>query len=222
MSLKDKIYIYIMYIYNLFFWNTLYKRNVYKRFLDRGDETNLINYQLNENSIVFDIWWYLWVFSDKIISKYNCYVYIYEPVKRYYEILKDKYKCNHKVKVFNFWLWDKFNTLPIKVDWERSSIFINKGIQETIIIRPFHEIIKEENIDKIDLISINIEWGEYDLIKNIIQNGIIFFIQNIQIQFHDFVEWAEKKREDLIVQIKTTHKILFSYPFVREAFTRKI
>ena len=221
MSLKDKIYVFILYIYNSIFWKTLYKRNLYKWFLNEWDNTKLINYPLNKDSVVIDVWGYIWIFSDKIVKKYDCYVYIFEPIKKYYDILIEKYKWNNKIKVFHFWLWDKFEEIEIRIDWERSSVFIDQWSLETITIRPFDEIVKEENISSIELISINIEGWEYDLINNIVEHKIISMIQNIQIQFLDFIDWAVEKRQKSIQMIWVTHDINFSYPFVRESFTKK-
>lgn len=221
MTIKDKIYVTIMYIYNALFAKTLYKKNIYKWFTDNWDDTFLINYPLNENSIVIDVWWYIGIFSDRIVSKYNCHIYIFEPVKRYYDILKDKYKDNNKINIFHFGLWNKNEELFINIDWERSSVFTEKGNEEKIIIKSFHEVFTDEKINKIDLISMNIEWWEYDLIDNIIDNAIIDKIDFLQIQFHDFVDNADNKRIDSIKRITNTHIINYSYPFVWESFTKK-
>ena len=98
MSLKDKIYVFILYMYNSIFWKTLYKRNLYKWFLNEWDNTKLINYPLNKDSVVIDVWGYIWILSDKIVKKYDCYVYIFEPIKKYYDILIEKYKWNNSLK----------------------------------------------------------------------------------------------------------------------------
>lgn len=221
MNIKDKIYITIMYIYNSLFAKTLYKKNIYKWFINNWDNSILIDYPLDENSIVVDVWWYIGVFSDKIVSKYNCKIYIFEPVKKYYEILKDKYEDNKKIHIFHFGLWNKNDELSITIDWERSSVFTEKKDEEKIIIKPFHEVFKEQKINKVDLISMNIEWWEYDLIDNIIDNDIIKKIDFLQIQFHDFVDNADSKRTKSIKKITKTHIINYSYPFVWESFTRK-
>lgn len=217
---KDKVYIFAMYIYNSLFAKSLFKKNIYKWIINEWDSSLLINYPLDSNSIVVDVGWYIGVFSDKILSKYDCNLYIFEPVKQYYELLQEKYKSKPKVHIFPFWLWDKYANLSINLNWERSSVYTDKQISEDIIIRPFHEVVAEENIDKIDLISMNIEWGEYELIDNIVDHNIINNIGFLQIQFHDFIENAVEKRENAIQKIEKTHKVHYSYPFVRESFSK--
>ena len=52
----------------------------------------LINHNLNKDSIVFEVWWYTWVWADKMIDKYDPNMYIFEPVKEYYNILEKTQK----------------------------------------------------------------------------------------------------------------------------------
>ena len=221
MTIKDKLYVRLMYVYNLFFAKSLYRKNLYKWFLKNWDNTFLVNYPLNNDSVVIDVGWYVGSFSDKILSKYNCNIYIFEPVKKYYDLLKEKYKNNKKVFILPFGLGNKNDKLSINIDGERSSIYTSKENEEQIVIKPFHEVFSEQEIEKIDLMSINIEWWEYDLINNIIGNKIIDKIAFLQIQFHDFVDYAEDKRKKAIEEIKKTHKVHYSYPFVWESFTKK-
>ena len=47
---------------------------------------------------------------------------------------------------------------------------------------------------KIDLLKINIEGGEYEVLENLIENDLIKNIDNIQIQFHDFVFSRRKEK----------------------------
>lgn len=222
MGIVKQIYIRFKYVYNVLFWKSLYEKNLYKRFMHDWDNKILVDYPLDENSVVFDVGWYIWVFSDKIISKYNPKIYIFEPIKKYFTILIQKYKNNPNVKVFHFWLGNKNKEVLINVDWERSSVleWDNKNT-ERIIINNFSEIFNQENMKNIDLMSINIEWWEYELLNNIIENGLIYKIEFLQIQFHDFIPNAFSLRKELLDKIIKTHEVLYSFPFVREGFKKK-
>jgi hypothetical protein len=59
-----------------------------KWFEDNGDNTHRINYNLNQDSIVFDLGGYIGEWSDKIQRKYDSKVYIFEPVFKYFSELK--------------------------------------------------------------------------------------------------------------------------------------
>jgi len=64
----------------------------------------------------------------------------------------------------------------------------------------FATFVAQEDIanKKVDLISINIEGGEYDLLERIVQTHPDM-MQSIQVQFHDFIPDAVKKREQILL-----------------------
>jgi FkbM family methyltransferase len=69
---------------------------------DNGNYTHALNYPLNENSIVVDLGAFHGVWASQIIEKYNPNVFLFEPVKEFYDYLVDKFQNNPKVKIFNY------------------------------------------------------------------------------------------------------------------------
>jgi len=65
-------------------------------FADKGDETLRLDYDLDENSTVFDIGGYKGEFARDIFCKYNCNIYIFEPLKDFFEISKKRFINNKK------------------------------------------------------------------------------------------------------------------------------
>lgn len=87
----------------------------------------------------------------------------------------------------------------------------------------FDTFVSQEDIGdkKFDLISINIEGGEYDLLERILQTSP-HMMQSIQVQFHDFVPNAGEKRDRILLLLeKNGYKKGYSFPFVWEFFTQK-
>jgi hypothetical protein len=76
--------------------------------------------------------------------------------------------------------------------------------------------MEENNLQSIDLLNINIEGAEYDLLNYLTKTPIIYNIKNIQIQFHDFIENAEVKRNIIHAKLNNTHKMTYNYDFVWE------
>lgn len=213
----------MQFIYFKIFTKDIFKIYVNKWFLLNWDETYLINHNLNSNSVIFEVWWYTWVFSDKIIEKYNPYMYIFEPVEDFYNILVNKYKNNSKIKIFHFWLSNKNEILKISKSDDWSSIHKKSELLEEIKLVDIKDFIIDEKLkDKvIALISINIEWGEYVLIERILNNFPNIF-KSFQIQFHDFVKDADKKRvNNLLLLEKNNYTKWYSFPFVWEYFYKK-
>lgn len=211
---------FLQYIYGIFSWKSLFYKNVHKWFACNGNQKFLLNYPLDKNSLVFEVGWYKWIFTDDIINKFDCYLYIFEPIGEYYNILIGKYKDNEKVKVYHFGLGKTNGTLELGLLDDGTSAF-KKWKLETVEIRKFSDFIQENNISNIDLISINIEWGEYDLIEDIVSSGNIHLMENIQIQFHDFVKNAITLRDQSIVALTKSHNKVYTFPFVWEGFKRK-
>ena len=72
---------------------------------DNGDETLRLDYKLTKNSVVFDIGGYRGDFAESIYEKYNCTVYVFEPVQEYFEFIKkrfDEKTINILVRDMNF------------------------------------------------------------------------------------------------------------------------
>jgi hypothetical protein len=218
-SIFRLICLFKLIFYKLIFSENLFKINVSKWFVLNWDQKYLINHKLNNDSIIFEVWWYTWVFSDKMIELYDPIIYIFEPVQKYFDILIDKYKNNKKIKVFHFWLSDKDSIAEISLldDW--SSIFKNNWEKNQIILKDIIWFLEEEKLNdkKIDLISINIEWGEYQLLEKLLNFNSNFNF--IQVQFHDFVEDAKIKRDKILnLLINKWYINAYSFPFVWEWF----
>lgn len=88
---------------------------------------------------------------------------------------------------------------------------------QDIKIESITEFISLNNINKIDLMKINIEGGEYDLLDSLVKSQkIINSVNTLLIQFHDFIPDAEKKRNVIQEKLSTTHQKVFDYPFIWE------
>ena len=190
---------------------------------EKGDKKLRLNYKLNKNSVVFDIGGYVGNFSNLIYEKYKCTVYIFEPSPEFYKVCVERFKNNKKIFCFNYGLSDSENEFHLSDEKEASSITknINNTKGETVKIRKFSKVFEELKINQIDLLKINIEGSEYDLLPHIIDERLIKKINNIQIQFHNFVSDAKSKRNLIIKSLKKTHKEDWCYYFVWENWSLK-
>src|SRR6476620_9093588 len=66
-------------------------QRVEKWFGDDGDNTLRLNYELDEKSIVFDVGGYKGEFAGSMINKYNCTVFVFEPIPEFYNIIVNKF-----------------------------------------------------------------------------------------------------------------------------------
>ena len=192
-------------------------------FIAKGDKTLRLDYDLNKDSVVFDLGGYKGDFAENIYKKYAPNIYIFEPVKSFYSIIKKKFETIEKVKPYHYGLADVDKQLHISLTDDGSSVFIKESKKtETIQLKSLVEFVKNNNINIVDLIKINIEGGEYDVLESLLEENMITRFKNIQVQFHDFIiENATERMENIQKQLAKTHKITYQFNFVWENWQLK-
>lgn len=182
-----------------------------------GEKKLRFEYQLDSNSIIFDLGGFEGQWSSDIYGMYNSNIYIFEPYLPFFNKIKERFKKNTKIQVFSFGLssQNKINTLFI--DGDKSSLFKNgKANAYEIELNDVNQFVKERNITRIDLMKINIEGGEYDLLEAIIKEDLVKNITNIQIQFHDFVDNSDSRMKFIREQLANTHTATYKFDYVWE------
>jgi FkbM family methyltransferase len=182
-----------------------------------GDKNLRINYELNENSIVFDLGGYKGEFASDIFCKYDCKIYIFEPIKEFYDIIAERFSNNKKIRVFHFGLSSKDEIANISLTDNSSSVFIESENAQNIELQSITNFLNENFITHVDLIKINIEGGEYQVLESLIENNAISIFKNIQVQFHDFIIPNAKARMNGIQnKLAKTHSLTYQFEFVWE------
>ena len=182
---------------------------------DNGEKLRY-QYDLNQSSIVFDLGGYIGQWTQDVYSKYNCNIFVFEPVEKFSKNISERFKDNSKIKVFNLGLSNEDKEIDISVKEDASSSYIKDENTSKIKLKKASAFMKENNIKKIDLMKINIEGGEYDLLDELISSGFINQIDNIQVQFHHFVNDAKNRMEKIQKELEKTHHLTFQYKFVWE------
>lgn len=190
-------------------------------FRDNGNNTYAINYDLNENSVVVDLGGYLGVWASQIINKYNCYLYLFEPIPQFYNQLVDKFKDNNKVKVFNFGISTKKYEDILYLNGDGTSKYLKNNNGVSVLFVTIQDLFNLIGTNEIDLIQINIEGEEFDLLDHILDNNFINSIKNIQVQFHTYVDDAWDRRLTIQDKLSQNYNKLYDYPFVFEGWKKK-
>jgi FkbM family methyltransferase len=198
--------------------NDLLQYNRCKKWFEiNGDQTLRLDYDLNPNSLIFDVGGYKGEFTSDIFCKYNSNVYVFEPVNLFYQIIQNKFSNNNKIKIFGFGLSGKDEQLQISISENSSSVYLKTEKTEMIQLKSIVDFIKKNYISQVDLIKINIEGGEYELLEALIENDLVSSFVNIQVQFHDFIiENAKERMNKIQTNLSKTHKLTYQYEFVWE------
>lgn len=128
---------------------------------------------LNENSIVMDIGAYTGNWADQVLKKYNCRLYLLEPVPSFFETLQQKYQNNERVKMKNLGVHPYTKTFYIdEIDGDATILQEGKNSTSTMLIHlmPLTDIMDSWNLQHIDLLQINIEGAEYDVLDDLIES----------------------------------------------------
>jgi len=181
-----------------------------------------LQYPLGPDSVVFDLGGYNGDFASEINRRYGATVFLFEPVPEFYDRCVARFAGNAKIRSFDFGLSDRSGELPIAVVGDGSS-FLRQSTSRKVVgrIEAFPDVVLSLGLERIDLLKINIEGGEYDLLPAIINAGLVERIDHIQVQFHDFVDNATEKRDLIRRALSLTHRESWCFPFVWESWARK-
>ena len=184
-------------------------------FAINGDKTLRLDYRLDQESNVFDLGGYDGQWTSDIFAKYCCTIHCFEPVEAYAKNIETRFAKNEKIIVHRFGISNAGKKVKISHNGTGSSIFRGKGKEEIQLVKAFDFMI-QNNINRIDLMKINIEGAEYDLLDHLIETGFVKNIVNLQIQFHDFVPNAKERMRSIQKSLVKTHKLTYQYEFVWE------
>jgi len=183
---------------------------------DNGNDSLRINYDLNKNSIVFDLGGYFGEWSEKIYNKYKCKIHIFEPIPSLFSRLNQKFSGNNDIEIYNFGMSDQECTMDISLLNDRSSFNIQSNDSVKAKVVSIKNFLIENDIKSIDLIKINIEGDEYKVLNCLLDNDLIKKFKNIQVQFHSFIPDSVNLRNQIREKLKQTHVLTYDYEFVWE------
>ncbi|MDF1703108.1 MAG: FkbM family methyltransferase, partial [Planctomycetota bacterium] len=197
------------------------KERVVPWFAARGDETLRLDYPLTPTDAVIDLGGYEGQWAHDIYARYGCRVLVFEPVAAYAAAIDRRFADNDQVECFAFGLGAEDAQVGINLEDDATSIFKEGEATEMISIRRAEDFLDAQGLADVALIKINIEGAEYDLLDHVLDSGWIRKIENLQIQFHDFVEDAEARMRRIQERLQETHEITWQYPFVWENWKRR-
>ena len=181
---------------------------------DKNMEHQRVTYNFTETSVVFEVGGFTGHFSSEIIARFNCNVFIFEPVKSFYLGSKNKYDSNPKVKIFNFGLYNKTCEVDIAVNSDDTGLFLKNDAArvEKIKLIKINDFFSDNNIAHVDLIELNCEGSEYAIIEALSSGIHIKNIDHIQVQFHAVIDDYVQKIKDSQALLSSSHNQLWSFP----------
>lgn len=189
----------------------------YKWMRDNAERFNF-QYDLNSDSNVLDLGGYKGDWAYEISKRYNSNIFIFEPVRSFYNNIKKRFKTVEKIHVYNYGVSSSTTNTEIALKKDGSSVFnVKQGsLTEVIRLVDIVQVINKHHFEKIDLIKINIEGGEFEVLPRLIYSKKIKLCKNLLTQFHPIVSDAQTRYENIRKKLALTHHLTFDYPWVWE------
>ena len=184
-------------------------------FAVRGDRTLRLDYDLTQDSVVFDVGGFEGNWASDIFSMYQPTIHIFEPVRAFHEAIAARFHRNPRIHVHPFGLGDRDGKMRISVEGDASSMH-RGGAGEIAEIRSFAGFVEQEQIARIDLLKINIEGGEYELLEHILDRDLQARIVDLQVQFHEIGSEPAARMRTIQERLRRTHTPTYQYTFVWE------
>jgi FkbM family methyltransferase len=166
--------------------------------------------ELNETSIVLDLGGYIGTYCALINQITPCNIYVFEPIKEYFNHCSERFKNNKNIRVFNFGVGASDDTIQISKAGDSSSAYRTNGDTEECIVRNYREFLNSQKIGFVDVMKINIEGGEYDVLPYLISSGEITSVGKIQVQFHNLTKDSKSRKDEICNDLSCTHELKWS------------
>ena len=127
----------------------------------------------------------------------NSKIFGYEPSKETFEVLKQNTKSLGNIHIKKEAIWNKKGKFRLNYGPQnRTGSFTllewsNDLGGEYVQTTTFHDIVKTENINEIDILKIDIEAVELDVLFNIFSEESTIKIKNIFVEYHGEIVFKE-------------------------------
>ena len=180
-------------------------------------ESDRYLYPLTPDSVVMDLGAHVGTWSRLICEKYDCHALAFEPIHEFAERAIHDLAKHPKARVFTLGVGGRTReeTWCIKGDMTGATSTGDK--KERVNIRDIVEVMDEFGIGKviprIAVLKINTEGSEYEILERLLDEDLIDYFVNVQVQPHTCVPHAESRWAAICERMKETHRMTFDAPW---------
>ena len=188
---------------------------------DRGEEMRYRFANLSADSVVLDLGGFRGGWAQQIFDRYGCFLHVFEPHPGFAADLTTRFADNPKITVHAVALAAADGWFELSDLGDASSAFRQSGATVRCRAVEAAAYLREQEIDQIAAMKINIEGGEFELLPHLVEAGLMPAIDVVQVQFHRLAEDSPARRDAIGAQLSTTHRRSWCYPFVWEEWVRQ-
>jgi FkbM family methyltransferase len=197
----------------------------------RGDPDILVDVDLPDGAVVVDVGAYVGEWSQRIVDRAAgqgraVSVHAFEPEPHAMKQLRKQLGDDPRVVLHPFGLGGVDREERIAIGGPGSSVFVDPATPGFlgdigIELRDAADVLDELGIERIDLVKINIEGGEYELLDRLHDTGWLARTRTVLVQFHEFGPDAYRGRRRNRRQLGETHQCTWCYRWVWERWDRR-
>jgi len=169
-------------------------------------EEERYNYDLNENSFVIDAGAYHGHFSKRIWDKYRCHIIALEPSESFFTTSLETLRGTG-VYLLKCGVSGHTESVQFGIANDSTGRFKDSEQTESVSLIDVSSLVS--GVQVVDLLKLNIEGGEYAVIRRLIETGLILKIQNLQVQFHSCAPGADSMVSSISEELQKTHNLTF-------------
>jgi FkbM family methyltransferase len=179
------------------------------------------DYPLTPDSIVIDAGGYEGNFAKTIAEKYGCRVFVYEPVKRFYDailarVLVDE-KLRQLVSPIHAGLGAHMRRETFGIKGDMTGIVAPTEESEEVQLLDAAAVVNawlaEFNRHTLSLLKLNVEGCEFEIMEALLDSGTMARIDYVQVQPHNIIPHAEARWEAIRNRMAITHRMTFDAPW---------
>lgn len=198
--------------------------DAYTAWRQENGQARLTDYTyLPEGAVVFDVGGFRGEWTDTVLAQCpTAHVHVFEPHPGFAETLRQKFQNDDRVSIHELAIGSTNGTMELSDAGDASSAVADHGKSFTATTQNVGKFLSEQDIDRIHLMKVNIEGGEYDFLPALIDTGAINIVDRLQVQFHLFEPGMQPLRDTIRQNLETSHTCTWCYPFVWEEWICKV
>ncbi len=191
-----------------------------------NDNPNLLyEANLTQKSLVLDVGAYTGEWAQEVIGLSSPRILAFEPDPLNFKQLEKRASALPGLTPYDYGLGECTEAVKISQEYLGSSVYNANDATEGLKtadarIVDIAEMWDSLALDKVDLMKVNIEGGEFPLFERMIETDLLKRVDCFLIQFHEWHPGAYHRRWRIRRALRKTHRPVWDYHFIWEKWER--
>ena len=183
----------------------------------------LVDLPIDASATVVDVGAFVGDWSQRVWDLHEPTIHAFEPAPAAYRRLARRFAGNERVHTHDVGLGGEDSTASLALAAAGSTIYAADGAlgRAEVRIRDVAAVLDELGLDRVDVLKVNIEGGEYDLLDRLHATGWLARTDLVLVQFHEWHPNAYLRRRRNRRDLARTHDEVWGWSWVWELWRRR-